>query len=188
MTGVMDAMKTLILITGPLAAYKSTLARTLARNHHVAAFTKDDFKEQLTEQLGAADRTVNLKLSVAAVRLLETAALSVLQSQNVVLVEANFKAEEIARFQAVCEAQDIQLVCVQMTGEPKTLYARYLKREATRHPAHRSAGTMSLEMFTASVNYYDTMPLPKPSFRYDTGTEATLLFTTIATALTPYLQ
>ncbi len=181
-------MKTLICITGPLAAYKSSCALFLAKDLKLPAFMKDTFKETLCETLGARDRAENLRLSKTAVLLLETAAFSTLEAQDVALIEANFKQEELDHLVQACKARNIHLLCLYLGGSPEVLYARYLKRETSRHVAHRSAGTMTLDTFSQSVHDYERVVYPESCWRYDTETDPKLLFKAISKRLEAYLN
>ena len=61
-------MKRLIIITGDLAAGKSTLADLLSSKLEMLAIKKDVIKEKLCDVFDYKDREENKKLSVAAVR------------------------------------------------------------------------------------------------------------------------
>ena len=60
-------MKKLLLITGDIAAGKSTFSKILAERYRVAVFQKDTVKEILGDSIGFRDREENKRLSNAAV-------------------------------------------------------------------------------------------------------------------------
>lgn len=63
-------MKRLLLITGDIAAGKTTFSNQLAQRYSVAVFQKDTIKEILGDNIGFRDREENKKLSNAAVQLM----------------------------------------------------------------------------------------------------------------------
>lgn len=63
-------MKRLLLITGDIAAGKTTFSNQLAQRYSVAVFQKDTIKEILGDNIGFLDREENRKLSNAAVQLM----------------------------------------------------------------------------------------------------------------------
>ena len=60
-------MKKLLLITGDIAAGKSTFSRLLSARYGAAAFQKDAVKEVLSDRIGFHTREENKALSYAAV-------------------------------------------------------------------------------------------------------------------------
>ena len=64
-------MQKLILITGDLAAGKSTLAKKLSQNLNALYFTKDVLKEILSDTVGFSNRQENKKLSIASVSIMK---------------------------------------------------------------------------------------------------------------------
>jgi adenylylsulfate kinase-like enzyme len=60
-------MQKLILITGDLAAGKSTLAKKLSEKLNTLCFTKDVLKEILSDDIGFSNRQENKKLSIASI-------------------------------------------------------------------------------------------------------------------------
>ena len=65
-------MKRLLLITGDIAAGKTTFSNQLAQRYSVAVFQKDTIKEILGDNIGFRDREENRKLSNAAVQLIRS--------------------------------------------------------------------------------------------------------------------
>ena len=63
-------MKKLLLITGDIAAGKSTFSRILSGRYHVAAFQKDTVKEVLGNFIGFHNREENKILSNTAIEML----------------------------------------------------------------------------------------------------------------------
>jgi predicted kinase len=63
-------MKQLIIITGDLAAMKSTLSKKIGNDLNIVCLNKDDIKEILGDSIGYQNREENLKLSYATFELM----------------------------------------------------------------------------------------------------------------------
>lgn len=63
-------MKKLLLITGDIAAGKSTFSKILSERYGIAVFQKDTVKEILGDFIGFQNRKENKKLSNAAIELM----------------------------------------------------------------------------------------------------------------------
>ena len=57
-----------------------------------------------------------------------------------VILEANFRLQEILRIQDIVKQYNGELFVIYLTGDPKVLYERFLSRVPTRHRAHLSIG------------------------------------------------
>lgn len=134
-------MKKLLLITGDLAAGKSTFARLLSERYGIPAIHKDSFKEVIADSLGFADREQNLKLSRTAVALMVSVFSSVAPSGHDVVLEANFHTPEHEALLRLGAACGYSVLTVVVRGDTDILYPRYLHRieHENRHPAHLSA-------------------------------------------------
>ena len=83
-------MKKLILITGDLAAGKSTLAKKLSQNLKILSFTKDVLKEVLSDVIGFSNRQENKKLSIASVDIMKHIFTQYAFLEQDLILEANF--------------------------------------------------------------------------------------------------
>ncbi len=134
-----------LIITGPLAAYKSSLAKTLSQQFNIPLLCKDDIKETLFEQLSQSE---------ASKRLSEKTFLMMLnnvKNHTKVILEANFKQHEYDALTKALKKQNRSFVTLYLYGQADILYQRYKVREHTRHEAHKAYGLMSLDQFKRSV-------------------------------------
>jgi predicted kinase len=130
----------LLLITGAPASGKTRLARELGTRYGCGSCSKDEFKEILFDVLGTGDAAWSRRLSDASFALLFNLAPRLLGTQELVLLEGNFRAvEHLAPLRTVLErsaAAAAQVLCV---AAPATRAARLAQRAAdpARHPGHR---------------------------------------------------
>lgn len=132
-------MKRLIIITGDLAAGKSTLAASLSERLRIPYITKDSLKEIVCDVIGYRSREENRLLSVTA-----TDDMIYFFNQcglvgNDIILEANFRKAELMELEALVDQYDYQVVLIVLRGDIPLLYQRFLDRLTNRHIAHRSA-------------------------------------------------
>ena len=133
-------MKKVVLITGDLAAGKSTLADKLSKTLNFTCIKKDCVKEIICDSVGFSTREENKRISVAAVNSMIHFLEQILKIGGEVILEANFRLQEILRIQDVVKQYNGELFIIYLTGNPKVLYERFLSRVPTRHKAHLSIG------------------------------------------------
>ena len=133
-------MKKVVLITGDLAAGKSTLADKLSTTLNFTCIKKDCVKEIICDSVGFSTREENKRISVAAVNSMIHFLEQTLKIGGEVILEANFRLQEILRIQDIVEQYNGELFIIYLTGDPKILYERFLSRVPTRHRAHLSIG------------------------------------------------
>jgi predicted kinase len=127
-------MTLLVVVTGPPASGKSTLARQLAVELHMPYLSKDELKERLYEVFGDGDDLED-RIERAALAMLLSVARSNLEATVGVLLESNFRAPEDAPLLAELPATILQVHC---RGDADELAAEFAKRAAggRRHPGH----------------------------------------------------
>ena len=145
-------MSKLIIITGHLAALKTTIAKRLSNDLHLLSFIKDDIKEILGDHIGFQNREENLKLSKATFQLQKEYAKQALAKGQHVIVEGNFKVNENAQLKEL--VHDDQILSLFLTAKEDVLYERYLKRQTLRHQVHTSTGLMSFDTFKKVMAEY----------------------------------
>lgn len=131
----MSSLRSVVLVSGPPASGKTSLARPLARRLGYALLSKDDIKESLYTSLGGApaDPDFSSRIGAAAMDLLWTLAA---QSPQVVL-EANFRTrspQERARV-ASLDARIVEVHCRVPLEEASRRFAERARKER-HHPAH----------------------------------------------------
>lgn len=133
-------MKNIVLITGDLAAGKSTLADNLSKTLNLTCLKKDCIKEIICDSVGFTTREENKRISVATVNSMIHFLEQTLKIGGELILEANFRLSEILRIQEIVSKYDGDLSIVYLTGDEKTLFERFVKRVPTRHRAHMSQG------------------------------------------------
>lgn len=129
----------LLIVTGPPAAGKSTIARRLAEALDLPWMGKDMIKETLFDTLGWEDREWSKKLGIASIQLLYGFAEALLHARRSCLIESNFRASlattELQNLQNRCPFLPVQLLVL---AQPEILAARTRQRaiQGLRHPGH----------------------------------------------------
>ena len=131
-------MKKLLLITGDIAAGKSTFSKILAERYHVAVFQKDTVKEILGNTIGFRNREENKRLSNAAVETMCHIFMQIAATGGAVILEANFHEAELEKLHTIAHAKEYDVLTIVLRGDAEVLYRRYLHRmkEENRHPVH----------------------------------------------------
>ena len=131
-------MQRLIVITGDLAAGKSTLALSLSKYYQIPFITKDSLKEIACDVIGYSSREENRELSIVATSdMIYFFKQCALVKQDLIL-EANFRTEELKELEAIADENNYQVVLLVWTGDIPLLYQRFLDRLPGRHITHRS--------------------------------------------------
>lgn len=131
-------MKKLLLITGDIAAGKSTFSQILSERYGIAVFQKDTVKEILGDSIGFHDREENKKLSNAAVEIMCHIFSRIAMTGRAVTLEANFHEDELEKLHSIANENQYDVLTIVLRGDADVLYRRYLHRmkEENRHPVH----------------------------------------------------
>ncbi len=144
-------MNKLLLITGDIAAGKTTFSQILAKRYHVNAFNKDTIKEILGDTVGFTNRAENLKLSNATMELMIFIYSEFVKVNGSLILEANFHAGELSRLQEIAAKHGYETLTLALRGKAETLHQRYLNRmyHENRHPVHLSTTIDNFDDFAA---------------------------------------
>lgn len=142
-------MGKLLLIMGDLATGKSTFSEILSKRYHTVVFNKDSIKEILGDTIGFSNREENLKLSDAAVRLMQLAFSKFAGLDKNLILEANFHKEEVEKLYDAANAYHYEVMILVLRGDLQILHKRYLNRiyYENRHPVHLSTNCDVFEDF-----------------------------------------
>jgi predicted kinase len=124
----------LVVVTGPPASGKSSIARELAEELRIPFLSKDELKERLYEELGSGD-DVEEAIERSATAILYSVARSNLRVGVSVLVESNFDSGSDTGALRELDARIVQVHC---GGETDALVRNFAERSASgrRHPGH----------------------------------------------------
>jgi predicted kinase len=127
----------IVVVTGPPASGKTTLATAIAEGVGLPVFAKDAIKERLYDALGPGDREWSMRLGRATYPLLFDILSQELRAARSVVVDATFGPpmanEEFAALHRHWPFDALQLYC---TAPRDVLLARYAARAPARHPGH----------------------------------------------------
>ncbi|TNF07309.1 MAG: hypothetical protein EP317_05020 [Bacillota bacterium] len=147
-------MSKIILVTGHLAALKSTISTRLSKDFKMITLNKDLIKEVLGDTIGFNNREENLRLSKATFEMMKFMMTRIIDSSQNVILESNFKKNELDELKRILDEKKVHVFTLFLTGDSETLYQRYVSRQEYRHPVHKSTGLLSVDVFKAVMNEY----------------------------------
>ncbi|MDP6452901.1 MAG: AAA family ATPase [SAR202 cluster bacterium] len=137
--GEMNRRPLLIVVSGPPAAGKTTIAIDIGTRLGIPVFSKDLIKESLHDSLGWSDLEQSRKFGLASIRLLYKMLDTQLASGHSVIAEMNFYTQyDPPRLLEMATRLSSRLIQVHCYAESDILLTRYKERANTgdRHPAH----------------------------------------------------
>jgi predicted kinase len=124
----------LIVVTGPPAGGKTTIAEGLAYELRLTLVAKDAIKERLFDAVGTGDREWSRAVGRATFELLFARVAAALRESRPVVAEANFYASAAEpSFASLPPFRPLQIHCSAPTD---VLLARFRARAGTRHAGH----------------------------------------------------
>lgn len=172
-----------ILVAGPPASGKSTLAARLSERLGLPMVSKDALKEVLFDTLGFASRQEKVALGVAAMELLYAFAQAQMRVGKPFILENNFEDASKSHLQELLARYGYTAITLRMAGDPAVLYQRFLARNASpeRHRGHvvndrypeaepgRAAAPPTLEGFARGIagRGMDRFAVPGPLLEVD---------------------
>ncbi|MBL7199036.1 MAG: ATP-binding protein [Anaerolineae bacterium] len=134
---------TLIVVAGPPASGKTTLARQLALALRMPLICKDTLKESLFDHLAAADRAWSQRLGRAVIQCMYALAEEILGSGASLILESTFVHPRTpGELDRLAESTGARLFVVYCYAAPEVLSRRFNERSrTTRHPGHHDRPT-----------------------------------------------
>lgn len=154
-------MPTLIIISGPSASGKSTLADQLAADLRLPVIHRDTIKEAMFDTLGYSDRKQSKKFGIAAALVLIRQLEVILRAGSSCIIEGKFipkfSQEELAQLLYETGASVVQVQC---HCKGQILYDRFMQRALSpeRHPGHDEASNLEdfkEELLAGKLAYLD---------------------------------
>jgi predicted kinase len=133
-----DRQPTALLVTGPPASGKTTVATRLAASLGWPLLAKDDIKEALLDVLGSGDRDWSRQLSRASHAVQLTLAGRSLRDGASVILEGPFRAEHAVALRAMASNSPVRYIQVLCVASIEVLGERLRRRSGSkdRHPGH----------------------------------------------------
>jgi predicted kinase len=126
-----------VIVTGPPASGKSTIAEAIAKGVSAPLLAKDPVKEALFDGLGTGDPSWSKKLGLATYAILFLALEQEVRAGRSCVLEANFDHDEasvqLRALQLRAPFRALQIVC---TASREVLVKRFVARSGSRHPGH----------------------------------------------------
>lgn len=127
----------IVVITGPPASGKSTLAAMLSERLHLPLIAKDPIKERLYDSFGTGDREWSRHLGRATYPLLYLFLGAQLGAGRPAIVDGSFgPAEANAAFADLHARWPFAALQLHCSAPADVLLERYADRAANRHPGH----------------------------------------------------
>jgi predicted kinase len=159
-----------VVVTGPLAAGKTTVARAIATRLRLALIAKDTIKEALFDGLGTGDLAWSQRLGAPTFLVMLALLEESMAAGASVVVEANFvRGSEFATRLAALPARFVQVHC---SAPLEVLLERYGKRE--RHPGHVDAERIDALREAVESGKHDPLDLPGETIRLDTSEQVAI--------------
>lgn len=174
----------LVIVSGPPASGKTTLALRLAAELRLPVIGRDDIKERLFDSLGWSDRAWSQRLGGASWEVLYWAIGTHLAAARSCIAESNFDPRrDSVKLAALCSrfsAIPIQIHCI---ADGHLLVERYLARVAdgTRHPGHVDRVTIGEQRERLLAARPPPLAIDGPTLVVDTTDPARIDYDRIAT-------
>lgn len=158
-----------VVVTGPPASGKTTVARAIAADLGWPLFEKDALKEVLFDELGVRDRQWSRRLGGASAVLLYRIAERELAAGRSFVLEANFTpARANAAFAELARHSSFRAIQVYCTADAGVLEDRYTRRAELRHPGHDDLRMVADVMRDVAEGRYAPLALGGPLIEVST--------------------
>jgi ADP-ribose pyrophosphatase YjhB (NUDIX family)/predicted kinase len=128
----------LIFVNGHPASGKTTLARKLGEDLGFPVFHRDEFKENLWDNLGWEDPVLKQKIAQTSYKVLYQITEQFLKSNQSFILESNFSHQfDSPFFQKLLKKSPFRLIQIHCSASPNILFQRFKKRASNdRHSGH----------------------------------------------------
>jgi predicted kinase len=154
----------LVVVTGPPAAGKTTIARELAARLRLPLIAKDTIKEALFDRLGAGDLAWSARLGDATYLAMQALAVDSAAAGASLVLEGNLvQGSELEAALSALPARFFQVHC---SAPIEVLIERYNTR--IRHPGHIDAKREEALREAVRTGRHEPLDLPGETIRIDT--------------------
>ena len=167
-----ESVPTLVVVSGPPGAGKTTLARGIGRRLRLPVFSKDDLKESLYDSLGGDDIDSSRRIGRASIELLFNMMEVHLCGGQGLIAEMNFHARyDPPKFKRLGERCPHKLVQVHCSASDEVIVSRYRTRGASgaRHPAHFDSDNVQRLKFGLADGIYGPLEIHGRLISVDTS-------------------
>jgi predicted kinase len=163
----------IVVVTGPPASGKTTLATAIADEIGLPMIAKDAIKERLYDALGPGDREWSMRLGRATYPLLFDILAQELRASRSVVVDATFGPRVANReFAALHQRWPFDALQIYCTAPRDVLLARYAARAPARHPGHLDASIGEEVAAALDAGRWSRLALPGRCVTIDTTDSA----------------
>ena len=159
----MGARADVVVVTGPPAAGKTTVAEELAKRLRIPIISKDTLKETLYEQFGAADE-LQEPIDRAALALLFSVVEAQLAAGVSVVAESNFDANsDVGPFHRLVGRSGARIIQIHCSGDTERIVSKFVRRAESgdRHAGHQDDPADADELRAKlAAHLWDPLELP----------------------------
>lgn len=182
----------LVIVSGPPAVGKTTLACLLAKRYGLPLFAKDAFKEMMYDNMQALPSLEESRfLGKCSIDTLQLITRELLGYGISHIIEANFDSELFSPvLQAIAQECSFACVQIQMECDGATLAARFRSRAALGiiHPGHQGLTYMERMLPALMQGKGSDINIPSMIIRIDTTNEKGIHYQPVFTVLDALLQ
>lgn len=144
--------KSMIIITGELAAGKTSYGKKISRALEIPFFSKDKIKELLYDSLGCEnlDYGAKRKLGATSYSIFYYIMEEQMKVGKPLIVESNFVKESVPVIKKLLKKYNYKSITIRFEGDLQILHKRFLKRE---YSIERHIGLVSNGVFDDFKNF-----------------------------------